>query len=135
MSWWEGSDKGYSVIQEARRQSSPQSCVMYHPDMGEVVAAYCYLRAWGSKDRLDVKGMFQTELKSDDGGHTKTWVYVVDGDKPEPLLGDDDAEDLGMGMDTSKGYMYIQRRLQEEEKQVLGTNSKDRKSCQELLTN
>ena len=34
--------------------------VMYHPDMGEVVAADCYLRAWGSKDRLDVKGIFQT---------------------------------------------------------------------------
>ena len=52
--------------------------VMYHPDMGEVVAADCYLRAWGSKDRLDVKGMFQTELKTEGGGHTQTWVYVVD---------------------------------------------------------
>ena len=46
--------------------------------MGEVVAADCYLRAWGSKDRLDVKGMFQTELKTEGGGHTQTWVYVVD---------------------------------------------------------
>merc|ERR1712243_145969 len=83
---------------------------MYHPDMGEVVAADCYLRAWGSKDRLDVKGMFRTELKTDGGGHTQTWVYVVDGDKPEPLLGEDDAEDLGIiifnpeGADTSKAY-------------------------------
>ena len=81
---------------------------MYHPAMGQVVASDCYLRAWGSKDRLDVKGMFQTDLKSTGGGYTTTWVYVVDGDRPEPLLGEGDAEDLGIivfnpeGMDTSK---------------------------------
>ena len=61
---------------------------MYHPDMGKVVDSDCHLRAWGSKDRLDVKGMFQTELMLIGGGHTTTWVYVVDGDRPEPLLGD-----------------------------------------------
>ena len=102
---------------------------MYHPDMGQVVAADCYLRAWGSKDRLDVKGMFQTELKTKGGGQTQTWVYVVDGNKPEPLLGDDDAEDLGIiifnpdGMDTGKTYS-----VHKEKTSGAGTPNKLRKA-------
>ena len=59
---------------------------MYWPSMGKIQAADTILRSRGSKTPLDVKGMFQTELKTDGGGHTHTWVYVVDGDKPEPLL-------------------------------------------------
>ena len=83
---------------------------MYHPSMGQIVASDCHLRAWGSKERLDVKGMFQADLKSTGGGYKRTWIYVVDGDRPEPLLGEDDAEDLGIivfnpaGKDTSQVY-------------------------------
>ena len=69
---------------------------MYHPSMGQIVASDCHLRAWGSKVRLDVKGMFQASLRSTGGAHKETWIYVVDGDRPEPLLGEDDAEDLGI---------------------------------------
>ena len=30
--------------------------------MGEVVAAECHLRAWGSDSYLDTKGMFQSNI-------------------------------------------------------------------------
>ena len=43
-----------------------------------------------------MKGMFQTTLHTRNGNTKVTWVYVVDGDRPEPLLGEEDAEDLGV---------------------------------------
>ena len=64
--------------------------------MGEVVAADTRLRAWGSETYLDVKGMFWTRLTMDKGAVRETWVYVVDGYRPEALLGDKDAEELGV---------------------------------------
>ena len=70
--------------------------LMYHPSMGQIVVSDCHLRVWGSEKRLDVKGMFQTDLKSTGGGCKRTWLYVVDGDRLEPLLGEADAEDLGI---------------------------------------
>ena len=69
---------------------------MYKESMGKVVAARSYLRAWGSDDYLDTKGMFKTTLTTSSGALKRTWVYVVAGARPEPLLGDHDAEDLGI---------------------------------------
>ena len=68
----------------------------YKRSMGKVVEADTMLRAWGSKSHLDVKGMFHTTLSMDRGATTDTWVYVVDGYRPEALLGDRDAEELGI---------------------------------------
>ena len=68
----------------------------YSDQMGKVVPADCNLRAWGSDTYLDVKGMFQTELVAPSGAKTTTWVYVVSGTRPEPLLGEKDAEALGI---------------------------------------
>ena len=64
--------------------------------MGKVVAAKSYLRAWGSNNYLDTKGMFKTNLTTASGATKRTWVYVVAGARPEPLLGDHDAKDLGI---------------------------------------
>ena len=69
---------------------------MYHPKMGEVVAANCVLRSWGSNSTLDVKGMVRTEIRTRKGARRTSWVYIVGGHKPEPLLGDRDAEALGI---------------------------------------
>ena len=68
----------------------------YRDTMGRIVAADCHLRAWGSDKYLDVKGMFSTTLTTSLGIKCTTWVYVVDGTRPEPLLGDRDAEALGI---------------------------------------
>ena len=69
---------------------------MYKESMGKVVATRSYLRAWGSTEYLDTKGMFKTTLTTASGATKRTWVYVVAGARPEPLLGDHDAEDLGI---------------------------------------
>ena len=69
---------------------------LYKPSMGKVVAAKCHLRAWGSSTYLDTKGMFKTVLQTVSGAWKRSWVYVVAGARPEPLLGDEDAEDLGV---------------------------------------
>ena len=68
----------------------------YQQSMGKVVASDTRLRAWGSKTYLDVKGMFKTRLEMTRGAEVDTWVYVVDGHRPEALLGDGDAEQLGV---------------------------------------
>ena len=64
--------------------------------MGKVVPAKCHLRAWGSSNHLDTKGMFQTTLVTPRGARQTSWVYVVGGTRPEPLLGEVDAEALGI---------------------------------------
>jgi hypothetical protein len=69
---------------------------MYQPKMGKVVAANCILRSWGSSSTLDVKGMVRTEIRTEKGARRISWVYIVGGHKPEPLLGDRDAEALGI---------------------------------------
>ena len=69
---------------------------LYEEEMGEVIPAKCHLRAWGSDTYLDTKGMFKTWIETRSGAKKHTWVYVVGGTKPEPLLGDKDAEDLGI---------------------------------------
>ena len=69
---------------------------MYKESMGKMVAARSHLRAWGTTDYLDTKGMFKTNLTTASGATKRTWVYVVAGARPEPLLGDHDAEDLGI---------------------------------------
>ena len=69
---------------------------LYSEKMGKVVAADTHLRAWGSKTRLDTKGRVRTTLQTKRGAKKETWVYIVAGTRPEPLLGEEDAEDLGI---------------------------------------
>ena len=64
--------------------------------MGKEVAVRSYLRAWGTTDYLDTKGMFKTNFTTASGATKRTWVYVVAGARSEPLLGDHDAEELGI---------------------------------------
>ena len=68
---------------------------MYDTSMGHVEAADTHLRAWGGKNNLDVKGMVRTVIKTDKGARKDTKIYIVDGFRPEPLLGDNDAQELG----------------------------------------
>ena len=52
---------------------------MYRKPMGKVVAAKSYLRARGSNDYLDTKGMVKTTWSIASGATKRTWVYVVAG--------------------------------------------------------
>ena len=69
---------------------------LYEEEMGELVPAKRALRAWGADSSLDVKGMFRTTVATSRGATCRSWVYVVAGHRPEPLLGDKDAERLGI---------------------------------------
>ena len=69
---------------------------MYHPKLGKMVAANCVLRAWGSIKTLDVKGMCRTTISTTKAATKRSWIYIVGGHKPEPLLGDKDAAALGI---------------------------------------
>ena len=54
------------------------------------------LRAWGAKDNLNVQGMFHTKVTTKRSATCRSWVYMVAGHRPEPLLGVKDAERLGI---------------------------------------
>ena len=69
---------------------------VYQPNMGKVVKARSHLRAWGSDGYLDTLGMLKTTLEAVIGARKETWMYMVTGVNPEPLLGDHDVEDLGI---------------------------------------
>lgn len=75
----------------------------YSNTMGELIATDTKLRAWGSEKLLDVKGMIHTTLTTEKGATVQTKVYVVDGFRPEPLLGDRDAEALGFVLFNKEG--------------------------------
>ena len=49
---------------------------------------------FGEPTYLDTKGMFKARIQVRSRASRNTWVYVVGGDQPEPLLGEKDAEDL-----------------------------------------
>ena len=87
---------------------------MYHSKMGKVKAANCILRAWGSNSTLDVKGMVRTEIRTEKGARRRSWVYIVGGHKPETLLGDRDAEALGIVLFDSEGRDPTFSELDEE---------------------
>jgi hypothetical protein len=76
---------------------------LYKDEMGKLEQAETDLRAWGADTFLDVRGMFRTKLVTRRGATKKTKVYVVAGTRPEPLLGDWDAEDLGIITFDAKG--------------------------------
>ena len=67
----------------------------YDKSMGEIIEHDEDLRAWGSTDLLNTKGMILMELSTKHGAKTTTQVYIVDGFHPEPLLGSRDAVELG----------------------------------------
>ena len=88
---------------------------MYHPKLGEVVAANCILRAWGSNKTLDVKGMVRTTITTKKGAARRSWIYIVGGHKPEPLLGDKDAAALGIVTFNPEGREPSQQELEQRE--------------------
>ena len=58
---------------------------MYDKEMGKVYPADTNLRAWGSKSNLDVKGMVNTTITTENGARTRSKVFIVNGYHPEPL--------------------------------------------------
>ena len=99
---------------------------LYKADMGEVIPARCHLRAWGADTHLDTKGMFRTTLVTSAGAKKATWVYVVGGTDPEPLLGDADAEDLGIIKFIPEGRPATAEELQNTVNQVQETSGSPR---------
>ena len=67
----------------------------YTKDMGDLEEEDTNFRNWGSKQLLKVKGMVKTKLTTNRGAEKETKVYVVEGCHAEPLLGYDDADNLG----------------------------------------
>ena len=53
------------------------------------------LVGYGSKTPLPVTAKFRTRLTTQKGAIKETWIYIVDVDGIEPLMGDLDATDLG----------------------------------------
>ena len=76
---------------------------MYKESMGKVVAANNYLREKGLAGYMDTKRMLKTTLTTARGASTRTWVYVVTGARLEALLGDHDAEAIGIGSTNQEG--------------------------------
>ena len=90
----------------------------YHHKMGKLLKPNTTLRAWGSKFSLDVRGMFYTTLVTEKGARKYTVVYVVAGYRPEALLGDGDAEDLGIISFHRQGRDPTEKELQRLANQV-----------------
>ena len=87
--------------------------------------ADCNLRAWGADTYLDVKGMFKTRLTTKKGAKKDTVVYVVGGTRPEPLLGDADAEDLGIIVFKAEGREATKEEKEGKEEEKVNKVNED----------
>ena len=67
----------------------------YRKDMGKLQEADLRLIGYGSKTPLPVTAKFRTKITTPKGATKETWIYVVDVEGIEPLMGDLDATDLG----------------------------------------
>ena len=67
----------------------------YSESMGMVEESDMNFRSWGAKNILKTHGMISTTLRTNRGAMKKTKVYIVEGFSAEPLLGYEDAEELG----------------------------------------
>ena len=61
--------------------------------------------------------MFHATIEAEGRAHVGTWVYIVDREKPEPLLGDGDAEALGIIWFNPRGKEIRIKMIQEGIKQ------------------
>ena len=84
---------------------------LYKPSMGKVVKAASRLRAWGADKYMKTQGMFKTTLDAANGAKKETWVNVVKGVKPESLLGDHDAKNLGITIFNADGLPGCQNKI------------------------
>ena len=75
----------------------------YRKDMGKLQEADLRLVGYGSKTPLPVTAKFRTKITTPKGAFKETWIYVVDVDGIEPLMGDLDATDLGFLMFNPEG--------------------------------
>ena len=109
---------------------------MYRESMGKVVAARSYLRTRGSTEYLDTKGMFRTTLTTASGATKRAWVYVVEGARQEPHLGDHDAEDLGIVSTDLEGHAPKEEKEGENCKEGNNLNKLDmhRQTDREVIT-
>ena len=67
----------------------------YRKDMGKLQETDLKLVGYGSDTPLPVSAKFRTSMTTPKGATTETWVYIVDVEGIEPLMGDDDATNLG----------------------------------------
>ena len=75
----------------------------YRKDMGKLQEADLRLLGYGSKTPLPVTAKFRTKITTPKSALKETWIYVVDVDGIEPLIGDSDATDLGFLMFNPEG--------------------------------
>ena len=69
---------------------------LFSEDMGSLEKTAVRFRPYGTNERLQVHGQFQATLRSRRGATVTSTVYVIEGHQVEPLLGDNDAKNLGI---------------------------------------
>ena len=61
--------------------------------------------------------MFSMDIVTKRGAHKQAWVYMVGGHKPNPLLGDREAEDVGI-ISYKEGRRYEEKKLLKKSKLI-----------------
>ena len=93
----------------------------YKQTMGVIRDHDTNLRAWGSSELLDVRGMIITKLSTTRGAKKTAKVFIVNGFHPEPLLGATDAEDLG--------FITINKEGRQPRQEEGNNNSNKERAC------
>ena len=77
---------------------------LYQTEMGPLQPTKTRFRAYGTQTFIPVHGEIAATLRSENGAHHTTTVYIVEGHQAEPLLGDSDAKALGILAINKKGH-------------------------------
>ena len=77
-----------------RRTLIPKA--MYNRKMGEIKPTHVRFRPYGTNKTLKCYGEINSTIKTNSGATQKTTAYIVEGHQAEPLLGKEDAVNLGI---------------------------------------
>ena len=82
--------------------------------MRKTKAVDTILRVWGLRTPLDVKGTFISELETRRGARIRTKVFIVQGFRPEPLMGDRAEAELVFTTFNPKGREATEEKIRRE---------------------
>ena len=90
------------------------------PAMGPLMPTQTKFRPYGTKTHLPIAGQLPATLTSRNGAQHKTTIYVIDGHRTEPLLGDADAKALGILSINKGGYQVTGSTTNPADEQIAG---------------
>ena len=114
---------GIEFFVDSRCRKTLLPLQLYQPTMGPLQPSQTKFRPYGTTSYLPIAGQLPATLQTRNGTTHSTTIYVIDGHRTEPLLGDTDAKALGILTINRDGYTKEHKKPGQHTEQVAGITS------------